>query len=550
MTIWPRRPYAGAARSLWTCLLALMVGASVAGAAPSSAGAVAIANDFTGTGTLKLQMDFFEDDFIKCTSSTIKGTVSKPIPDAKATISSWSTEGCAIYRKSKNVGSATVKVTTLPVVEAVNLKEVFLGKFTADATFKIGESTCKPKFTVSTDLASYTNGSTTNKIESFANNEFVDSTFPLPEVCEFANGAQIAETIVSFPDPQFEVEEGNYKSPTVVTKAASELTQTSARLNGEITPNGLSTEYHFEYGLTEGYGTNVPVSDALLTSNLYAAQPVFKTVSGLLPGTIYHFRLVAKNAKGTSYGLDQAFATSPSTYRLRDSNSAGPPDYSFDLTDQQPGDRPISGDWNGDGIDTVGFYRPSNYSFYLRNSNSSGPADIVFPYGNPEDLPVAGDWNEDGIDTIGVYRPSEYTFYLRNFNSTGAPQYQFKYGNPGDLPIAGDWNNSGTDTIGLYRPSTGVFYLSNVNAAGPPDYSFAYGNPNNDDLPVAGDWDENGFFSIGIYRKSTGEWFLDNELPGDHPISYVFSFGTVGHTTPIVGDWNNSGTDTPGAVWK
>jgi BNR repeat-like domain len=237
-------------------------------------------------------------------------------------------------------------------------------------------------------------------------------------------------------------------------------------------------------------------------------------------------------------------------YSLRDSNSSGPADYSFDLTSQQPGDLPVSGDWNGDGVDTVGFYRPANGNFYLRNSNSSGPADIVFQFGEPGDRPVAGDWNEDGVDTIGVYRPSNGVFYLRNFNSSGPPQYAFAYGNNEDLPIAGDWNNSGTDTIGLYRPSTGVFYLSNTNATVPPDYSFAYGNPGKDDLPVAGDWDENGFYSVGVYRQSTGEWFLDNEVPGNQPISYVYSFGPLGATIPIVGDWNNSGTDTPGAVRK
>jgi hypothetical protein len=241
-------------------------------------------------------------------------------------------------------------------------------------------------------------------------------------------------------------------------------------------------------------------------------------------------------------------------YLLRDTNSSGPPNYALSLTPQQTGDLPISGDWNGDGVDTVGFYRPYNGwglgAFYLRNSKSLGPADLTFTFGITGDLPVAGDWNEDGIDTIGVYRPSNGVFYLRDSNSGGSPQYQFPYGNTGDLPIAGDWNNSGTDTIGLYRPSTGVFYLSDTNASVPPVYSFAYGNPNNDDLPVAGDWDENGYFSVGVYRQSTGEWFLDNEVPGNQPISYAFSFGAIGHTTPIVGDWNNSGTDTPGAVWK
>jgi hypothetical protein len=249
-------------------------------------------------------------------------------------------------------------------------------------------------------------------------------------------------------------------------------------------------------------------------------------------------------------GIENPFLVTPA-FTLRDSNTAGPPEYSFDLTDQMiPGDVPVSGDWNGDGFDTVGFFRPGSYTWYLRNTNATGPANLVFQFGDSGDRPVVGDWNEDGTDTIGVYRPSTGVFFLRNFNSAGGPQYQFAYGNSEDLPIAGDWNNSGTDTIGLYRPSTGVFYLSNTNAQVPPDYSFAYGN-SYDDLPVAGDWDENGFFSVGVYRRSTGEWFLDNEVPGNQPISYAYKFGAPGATTyPIVGDWNNSGTDTPGAMRK
>jgi hypothetical protein len=237
-------------------------------------------------------------------------------------------------------------------------------------------------------------------------------------------------------------------------------------------------------------------------------------------------------------------------YVLRDSNSTGLPDYAVNLTAQDfSGARPIAGDWNGDGFDSLGFYRPSNGAFYLRNSLSLGGSDYAFSFATSEDRPVAGDWNGDGIDTIGVYRPSNGSFYLSNSNSSGCCSYQFAYGNNEDLPVSGDWDNNGTDTIGLYRPSTGQFFLSNVNAKGVPAYSFGYGNSGNDDLPLAGDWDENGFFSVGVYRQSTGEWFLDNEVPGDQPISYNFKFGTVGHTFPLVGDWNNSGTDTPGAMW-
>lgn len=250
-------------------------------------------------------------------------------------------------------------------------------------------------------------------------------------------------------------------------------------------------------------------------------------------------------------GVENPFlATFVDRYQLRDSNSGGSPDYAFSLTAEQASDIPVSGDWNGDGYDTVGFYRPNNGSFYLRNSNTPGAADLVFAFGTAQDRPVVGDWNEDGIDTVGLYRPSNGSFYLSNSNKSGCCSYQFPYGNNEDLPVAGDWNNSGTDTVGLYRPSTGQFFLSNTNAQVAPTYAFGYGNSGTDDLPVAGDWNGDGYFSVGVFRQSIGTWYQDNEVPGNQPISYIHTFGPYRHTIPIVGDWNKNGTDTPGAVWR
>ena len=58
-------------------------------------------------------------------------------------------------------------------------------------------------------------------------------------------------------------------------------------------------------------------------------------------------------------------------------------------------DTAVVGDWDGDGTDTIGVYRPSNCSFYLRNSNSSGPTDIIVTYGAAGDVPLVGDWDGD-----------------------------------------------------------------------------------------------------------------------------------------------------------
>jgi hypothetical protein len=98
----------------------------------------------------------------------------------------------------------------------------------------------------------------------------------------------------------------------------------------------------------------------------------------------------------------------------------------------------IAGDWNGDGKDTVGVFRPSNGVIFLKNTNATGYADIAINYGIGGDKPVTGDWNNDGKDTIGVLRGN--TFLLRNSNTVGFADISFSLGIPGDMPIAGNWD--------------------------------------------------------------------------------------------------------------
>ena len=63
-----------------------------------------------------------------------------------------------------------------------------------------------------------------------------------------------------------------------------------------------------EYGTTTAYGS-VTTVQALATTT--AQTPVSAVLGGLLPGTIYHFRLVASNADGTTDGTDHTFTTAP-----------------------------------------------------------------------------------------------------------------------------------------------------------------------------------------------------------------------------------------------
>ena len=105
----------------------------------------------------------------------------------------------------------------------------------------------------------------------------------------------------------------------------------------------------------------------------------------------------------------------------------------------------------------MSIFRPAEQRFYVINELGSrdgglGAADFSFIFGNPGDKPFVGDFNDDGIDTIGLHRESTGLVYFRNSNSTGIADNQFIYGDPGDKIVAGDWDGDGDDSIGVYRP--------------------------------------------------------------------------------------------------
>lgn len=199
-----------------------------------------------------------------------------------------------------------------------------------------------------------------------------------------------------------------------------------------------------------------------------------------------------------------------------------------------PADVPVVCDWDGDGVETVGLYRPSTGFLHLRNSNTQGFSHVAIFYGNPADLPVCGDWDRDGVATIGIWRPSDQTFYLRNSNSHGRAHLSFRFGDPGDVPLAGDWDGDGRDTVGVYRPSTGQVLLTNRLGSSVADYTGYYGNPG--DRILAGDWDGDGRDTLGIFRPSEGTFYLSDRL-GSVTADVIIRAATVG-LTPLAGRWS------------
>ncbi len=88
------------------------------------------------------------------------------------------------------------------------------------------------------------------------------------------------------------------------------VSNTSAQLQGGVYPNGLASSYYWRYGTTSAYGSQ---STAVSVAQGTAPVSFSSTLTGLTPGTTYHYQLVAKNADGTSYGYDFTLSTTTST---------------------------------------------------------------------------------------------------------------------------------------------------------------------------------------------------------------------------------------------
>ena len=94
--------------------------------------------------------------------------------------------------------------------------------------------------------------------------------------------------------------------PSARTGPASNVTSSSATVTGTVNPNGESTTYSFQFGTTTAYGSQTnPQSVGSGTQD----ESVSRTLTGLRPGTTYHYRLLATNASGTTVGTDMTFTT-------------------------------------------------------------------------------------------------------------------------------------------------------------------------------------------------------------------------------------------------
>jgi hypothetical protein len=189
-------------------------------------------------------------------------------------------------------------------------------------------------------------------------------------------------------------------------------------------------------------------------------------------------------------------------------------------------------DVDGDGIEDISLFRPSNGAWYSVSSSTNTIG--VQNFGNPVDTPVSGDFDGDGKTDIAVYHPDGPSglglWYINRSFDGGFTIQQF--GLAGDIPLRGDFDGDGRNDIAVFRPSSGVWFIQK-SSGGFAGLQFGL----NGDKPVASDFDGDGKTDIAVFRPGNGTWYVMRSSDGQFQI---VNFGLNGDI-PVTADRDGDG---------
>ncbi len=166
------------------------------------------------------------------------------------------------------------------------------------------------------------------------------------------------------------------------------------------------------------------------------------------------------------------------------------------------GDTPLPSDWDGDGRADLAVYRSGTANspqtnFYYRPSNTPGANFTAIPWGTTGDKPVMGDFDGDGKTDAAVFRPSNGIWYVRR--SSDSVLFAVQFGVAADKLVPADYDGDGKTDLAVYRD--GIWYILQ-SRDGFRGVSFGAAS----DTPVPADYDGDGRTDIAVFRG--GIWYL------------------------------------------
>ena len=308
--------------------------------------------------------------------------------------------------------------------------------------------------------------------------------------------------------------------PIVATNPATNVANFSATLNGTVNPNGAITAVHFEYGTTTNYGS----STATQNYQGSTTQNVTANVSGLTAAATYHFRIVASNSGGTTYGTDRSFTT--------------------------PAARAVVADFNDDTHPDLVIQNATTHQTVVGYLNNNVVIGAAFGPTLPAGWRLAGaaDFDGDGHTDYALFNPATGQTVIAYLS--GLTVIDAAYGPPvplgWELVTAKDFNGDAYPDYVLYKVGTGetvIAYLNNTVVVGagygptlPPGWNL---------IDVA-DFDSDGHPDYALFNSGTGQTVI-GYLSGSTVIGAAFG-PTIPLTWPLVATADLDGDGKPDYV--
>ncbi len=204
---------------------------------------------------------------------------------------------------------------------------------------------------------------------------------------------------------------------------------------------------------------------------------------------------------------------------------------SYSAPPELAGLTPIVGDWDASGVDDLGLYHPGNGTFHLLGDSGNGDLVVTSTFqlglGGGTEIPLAGDWNGDGVDTVGLYSPPKDKFLLWDTNGAGAHDYDIPFAHLSSAephPLTVKRTPAEGDTIAHYDDTNHVVLETELEPASPvvalDDCSLTLGSYVGTPIWTESDESDNGL-ELWIYDRSQelliqcreGEPTTDTHLP-------------------------------------
>jgi hypothetical protein len=196
-----------------------------------------------------------------------------------------------------------------------------------------------------------------------------------------------------------------------------------------------------------------------------------------------------------------------------------------------PGDVPLSADFDGDGIIDYAIYRPSTRQFWWKRSSDSVLGSSTF--GDTNDIPIVADFDGDGKTDISIYHPSTSRFWF--INSVSGILGSIQVGKVGSIPAVGDIDGDGkTDAI-VFDAKTSTFFWVTAQRRS----STYVPGISETSIPVVGNYKFATRSNLAVYDPKPGaNRFV--YLLADRKTQIETPFGINGDS-PLVSDFDGDG---------